>query len=201
LKIHPGCEDNTLFSPISKKQWKKERFMKIFNLYLFLGIALILSGCTKTPILVPEFNTATEQYIFAKNLKDQTMLVNPKGKQRKIRDESIILAYQSVIDRFPEDQRVTPLAWVELGDTYFHQNDLDEAIVYYETCLEKYPHQDDVYCKALFGAARTYDRLKDYEKAIDYYKICYQRFENDKRPFLAVIGQQARINYSHIRVR
>lgn len=175
--------------------------MKIFKLYLFLGCVLILTGCSRTPIIVPEFNTATEQYIFAKNLKDQTVLVNPKGKERKIRDDSIILAYQSVIDRFPEDQKVTPLAWVELGDTYFRLSNIDEAIVYYETCLEKYPHQDDIYCKALFGAARTHDRLKNFEKAIDYYKKCYQRFENDKRPFLAVIGQQARINFSRIRVK
>lgn len=151
--------------------------------------------------MVPEFNTGTEQYVFAKNLKDQSVLINPKGKQHKIREESIILAYQSVIDRFPEDQRVTPLAWVELGDTYFRLNDIDEAIVYYETALQKYSHQDDIVCKTLYGAARAHDRLKNYEQAIDYYKKCFQRYENDKRPFLATIGQQARINYSRIRVK
>lgn len=175
--------------------------MKFYTICLLLSMILILFGCMRNPILVPEFNTATEQYIFAKNLKDQTMLVNPKGKERKIREDSIILAYQSVIDRFPEDQRVTPLAWIELGDIYFRQNEIDEAIVYYETAFQKYPHQDDIVCKALFGSARAYDRIKDYEKAIDYYKKCFQRFENDKRTFLATIGQQARINYSRIRVK
>jgi tetratricopeptide (TPR) repeat protein len=180
---------------------KKERSMKIFLSGLFLILILALSGCAKTPIMVPEFNTAAEQYVFAKSLKDQTVLVNPKGRERKIRNDSILLAYKSVIDRFPEDQKVTPLAWVELGDTYFRLNDLDKAIIYYETSLQKYSHQEDIVCKSLFGAARTHDRLKNYEQAIDYYKKCYQRFENDKRPFLAVIGQQARINYSRIRVK
>ncbi|MBN1902323.1 tetratricopeptide repeat protein [Candidatus Sumerlaeota bacterium] len=175
--------------------------MKIYRSCLFLILAMILYGCTKPPIIVPEFNTATEQYVFAKNLEDQTILVNPKGKERKIREESILMAYQSVIDRFPEDQKVTPLAWVELGDAFFARNDMDRSIFYYETALQKYPHQDDIVCKSLFGSARAYDRLKEYDKAIDYYKRCFQRFENDKRPFLATVGQQARINYSRIRVK
>ena len=167
-------------------------------------IIMILSGfssCSKAPIIVPEFNTPTEQYIFAKNLKDAIVFEGLTKKEMKDHNKALVLAYRSVIDHFPDDLRVTPLAWVDLADTYFRLGDYHKAVELYETSINKYPDQEDIYCKALFGGARSHDRIKNYETALSLYKECFERFENDKRPHLSVLGQQARINYSKIRIR
>ena len=171
------------------------------KLFVFLVVLICVVSCSKNPIIIPEFNTATEQFLFAKNLKDKGIYEQPKGKDRKIHDRAVTQAYQNVIDRFPDDKKVTPLAWIELGDIYFKLKDYDKTLFYYETAKHQYPNQDDIQCRALFGTARTHDRLKNFEEAISLYRQCFMRFENDSRPYLAIIGQQARINYSRIRVQ
>ena len=173
---------------------------------LLLPLFLVWGGfgmisCHREPIIIPDFNTATEQYIFAKNLKDTSYLEQRKNEKKETRQEAVIMAYQRVIARFPDDLRVTPIAWVDLGDLYLWVKDYQEALQVYETAMQKYPDQDDVICKSLFGAARAADGMKQYELALSYYKQCYERFENDKRPHLALIGKQARLYYSRIRIR
>ena len=111
------------------------------------------------------------------------------------------MAFERVIERYPDDLRVTPLAWMDLGDMYLHNKDYKEAVKNYETVLQKYPDQDDAVCKSLYGMGRAYDGLKDYEKALDYYKQCFERFENDKNQLLAMLGRQARQSYGRIRIK
>jgi len=174
---------------------------KIFIFGMAILCSACLTACHRQPIIIPDFNTSTEQYIFAKNLKDQSLMESPKQRKKEEHLEALILAYNKVIERFPEDLRVTPLAWTEVADIYFRKEDYKESLRLYETVLRKYPDQDDVVCKSLFGSARCYDHLKDYEKALSYYKQCYERFENDKRPPLAFLGKQARQFYSRVRIR
>ena len=163
---------------------------------------ILVSSCSKTPpIIVPEFNTATEQYIFAKSLKDRLVMERPKGREKKTYEKALILAYKRVIDQFPEDTRVTPLAWVDLAETHYRLEEYEKAADLYEKAIQKYPQQDDILCKALFGAGLSHDKLKNFRLALSYYKQCYQRFENDPRSHIAIIGQHARINYSRIRVK
>ena len=173
-----------------------------------LKIALIsmailagVGACARNSIVVPEFKTATEQYIFAKNLRDSTLLGEIKGKKLSKRNKAIVLAYKTVIERFPDDLRVTPLAWVDLADIHYRMKHYRKAARLYKEVLQKYPDQDDVVCKALYGAGRAYDHLKEYEKALSYYKQCYERFENDSRSILAIMGKQARLRYSRIRIK
>jgi tetratricopeptide (TPR) repeat protein len=175
------------------------------DLYRVLRIAIllcVLSSCTKTPpIIIPEFPTPMEQYYFAKGLNDNMLLEQPVGKDKKTRNEALILAHENVITRFPDDKRVTPLAWLDLGDAYFRQGKYEKSLFYYDTAKEKYPDQDEILCKSLFGSARCHDKLKHFDQAIANYKECYVRYENDKRSPLALIGQQARLNYSRIRIK
>jgi len=174
---------------------------KMFFFGMVVLCAACLAACHHQPIIIPDFNTPTEQYIFAKNLKDQSLLESPQKEKKVERTEVLILAYNKVTERFPEDLRVTPLAWSEVADIYFRKGDYKESLRLYEIVLKKYPDQDDVVCKSLFGAARCQDHLKNYEKALSYYKQCFERFENDKRPPLAFLGKQARQFYSRVRVR
>ena len=173
----------------------------LYRAALFLFVLCALSSCTNKPIIIPEFTTATEQYIFAKSLRDKVLLEQPKGEDKNTRNQALIMAYENVINRFPDDKRVTPLAWTDLGDTYLRLGQYKDALSHYDTARQKYPDQDDIVCKALFGAARSHDKLKNFDQAIANYKECYTRYENDSRPYLAIIGQQARVNYSRIRIK
>ena len=109
-------------------------------------------------------------------------------------------SYKAVIERFPDDLRVTPLAWVELADIHYRTKDYKKALELYEVIIHKYPEQEDVVCRALFGLAISNDKLKNYKQALSYYKQCSDRFENHTNPYLAIIGQQARINFNRIRI-
>jgi tetratricopeptide (TPR) repeat protein len=173
----------------------------LYRAVLVLLVLCLLFSCTKSPILIPEFATATEQYIFAKSLKDKVLMEQPMGTDKKTHNQAMIMAYENVINRYPDDKRVTPLAWIDLGDAYFRLGEYEKALTHYDTAKQKYPEQDDILCKSLFGAARSHDKLKNFEQAIANYKECFVRYENDSRPYLAIIGQQSRVNYSRIRIK
>ncbi len=176
--------------------------MRYFKIALVSLIIMVgLASCRKEPIIIPEFKTATEQYIFAKNFRDTTFFEYRKGEKPKKRNEAILLAYKSVIARFPDDVRVTPLAWVDLADIHYRMKRYRKAAELYEEALRKYPDQEDIVCKALYGAGCAHDHLKDYEKALSFYKQCFERFGNDERPYLAILGRQAKLKYSRIRIR
>ncbi|HPB31777.1 MAG TPA: tetratricopeptide repeat protein [Candidatus Sumerlaeota bacterium] len=174
--------------------------MKNILISFMLAICALTAGChSKAAILIPDFETAAEQYMFAKNMRERSFFHAEKKDER--RDKAIVMAYDKILERFPDDMKITPLAYVELGDIHYRRKDYKKAIAIYEKSILKYSTQDEIVCKALFGAASAYDHQKDFEKAMNYYKMCYERFESDQRAFLAVIGAQARINYSKIRIR
>lgn len=160
-----------------------------------------LCACHREPIIIPDYPSATEQYLFAKKQKETAFLSPSRETKRADQIKSAILAFERVTERYPDDLRVTPMAWMDLGDMHLHNKDYREAIRHYEIVLQKYPDQDEVVCKSLFGLGRSHDGLKNFEKALDYYKQCFERFENDKRTPLAMIGRQAKQSYGRIRVK
>ncbi len=174
------------------------RIMPVFLAVVMLGA---LCACHREPIIIPDYPSATEQYLFAKKQKETAFLAPSRDTKRKEQITAAIMAFERVIERYPDDLRVTPLAWMDLGDMYLHNKDYKEAVKNYETVLQKYPDQDDAVCKSLYGMGRAYDGLKDYEKALDYYKQCFERFENDKNQLLAMLGRQARQSYGRIRIK
>jgi len=171
------------------------------NRFFYLAAIFCLFSCSKNPIIIPEFETSTEQYMYARSIQERMLIDMPRGSEKRRYNRVLVKAYQNVTDRFPEDLKVTPLALVNIADVKFREGSYNEAGEIYETALKRYPDQDDIQCKALLGAARSYDRLEEYQKALDYYRQCYERFENDKRPPLSIMGREARYYYSMIRFK
>lgn len=179
----------------------KKRFSPSCLFYSLCFILIFLSSCARNPIIIPEYENATEQFIFAKGLKDNTIILQQSDLDEETRKRALKDAFRSVIERFPDDRRVTPLAWVELAELHYRQEEFKEALEIYNTVLENYPDQDDVVCQSLYGLGRCHDQLGNYKKALSFYKECYKRFENDPRPHLNIIAKQAKYNYSRIRVK
>jgi tetratricopeptide (TPR) repeat protein len=175
--------------------------MKIKKVIPGLLLSLLLFSCARTSFIIPEFDTPLEQYIFAKNLKEEAVLKLLKKREAKKREKATLLAYKEVVRKFPDDLKITPLAKVDIADIYYKNKKYKTSVKLYERLLDSYPDQDGIVCKALYGAARAHDKLKNYKKAMEYYKTCSKLFENDKRPYIAVFGRQARQNYSKIRIK
>lgn len=174
--------------------------MKIIRFFPFLLILVFLVGCGGAKPVIPEYDDALDQYLFAKRLREQMFIQKIEEKNKEARDDAVIMAFENVMQRFPADEKVTPLAMIDLADIYMSQKKYRKAIDLYEKALMKYPDQDDIVCKSFYGAARGYDEIENYERALSYYKQCYEKFENHPMPHIAALASKAKFYYNRIRM-
>lgn len=157
----------------------------------------LLAGCG-TKIWIPTFDTARDQLMFAREQKaNQILSTDRKKRHQQMRE--IILAFQAVIKRFPDDAEYTPAAYVSMGDAYYTFRRYKDAVKTYRTALKKYPDQDDIQLFALYGLGLSYDRLRNYDKAQFYYKNCIDRFRDDEREQFKKIVHECEVLYGQVR--
>jgi tetratricopeptide (TPR) repeat protein len=155
-------------------------------------------GCGKK-ILIPQYETAEEQFVFAMKTKTGTM----KGFDEKTRKEQlrrIEASFYEVINTFPDDTKYTPAAYLTLGNTYLDYKQWKKAMDIYQEAIERYPGQEDVQLFGHYGLGVAYDRLEKYSDAREQYKICIERFGDDPRSSYQNIVEKARSRYGRIRV-
>ncbi len=156
-----------------------------------------LGGCGPK-FLIPTFDTARDQLMFARAQKQNQLLsTDPKKRNRQLR--STIQAFEEVIKRFPDDTVYTPPAYIGMGELYYTFRQYKDAVKVYQAALKKYLDQDDIQCFALYGLALSHDRLRNYEKAQSYYKECIDRFRDDEREEIKKIVHECEILYSQVR--
>lgn len=159
----------------------------------------LLAGCGNK-ILIPTFDTAREQLIFARAQK-QNQILSTDLKRRKQQMRSVVGAFEEVIKRFPDDTQYTPAAYIGMGEVYYMFHDYKDAVKVYRTALRKYPDQDDIQVFALYGLGLAHERLHNYAEALAYYKEVIDRFGDDEREQVKKIVRQCEILYSHVRTK
>ncbi len=167
----------------------------IMSLVVILGA----EGCAKK-VVIPEFSTAKEQYVYAMKLKMNTLIGYTK-KQRKEQLKLLETSFMEVIKDFPEDERYTPAAYVSLGDTYIEYREPRKAIDIFEEAIMRYPDQADVLLFSHYGLGFSYDMIGEYEEAKKEYKLCVDKFGDDPRPEFQETLQKCRTRYERLRVR
>jgi tetratricopeptide (TPR) repeat protein len=164
-------------------------------LVVVYGAVLVACG---TKILVPTFDTARDQLIFARAQK-QNQIFSTDPKKRKQQMRSLVGAFEEVIKRFPDDTEYTPAAYIGMGEAYYMFHDYKNAEKAYSIALRKYPDQDDIQLFALYGLGLAHERLHNYAKALASYKEVIDRFGHDEREQVKEVVRQCEILYSHIR--
>lgn len=165
---------------------------------LLFGVSLSFS-CGKK-VYIPEYNTAKEQYEFAKLEKDKNLIIVDKDK-RKEKYEAVVLAFKKVITKFPEDKEYCPLAMISIGDSYRLIDEYAKGAESYEEALKLYGNMEDIKPFALYGAALCYDHLKDFTKAQYYYKTILDNYENSDKKEIQDLVKRTKDKYSKIKIK
>jgi tetratricopeptide (TPR) repeat protein len=171
-----------------------QRMAMVMGAVAMIGIL----GCYGEKVIIPVYDTAMDQFVFAKRIKDHAYLVADKSK-RKTEFKHAILAYQKVLELFPDDEKFAPLALASMADSYFEIEQFGKAAKTYERVLKKYPDQNDIQASALYGAGVVYDRMGKHAKAQSYFKDCIERFANNNNPFIKDLVERSKIQYGTIK--
>ena len=159
--------------------------------------AAMLSACGKK-IILPEYESAKDQYLFALRLKTNTV----KGFDEKSRAQQlkrIESSFLRVIEKFPDDTKYTPAAYINLANTYNDYREPAKAVKYFQIALKKYPGQEDIQIFGHYGLGSAYDRLGRYKEAKEQFKLCVDKFGDDPRSAYQEIVEKARRRYTRIR--
>ncbi|MBI1784402.1 hypothetical protein HYR69_04590 [Candidatus Sumerlaeota bacterium] len=161
----------------------------------FLGLS---TGCNlfkrDREIYVPIQKTAREQFMYAAEYRDKHNLIlrNKERPERQARTrESIKRTFQVVVEQFPEDREVTPMARLELADMLAgmdparitpKERDLRRAIAEFQKIQDDYPEIESIQAKARLDEGLCWVKLKDYEKAQNLFRDIEDAHRESKDP-------------------
>ena len=173
------------------------KHLTLLLLILILIPTVLFIGCAQK-IVIPDYETAKEQYLYAMKLKLNTM----KGFDKKTRENQlnrIETAFMRVIKNFPDDNEYTPVVYINLGETYNSYEKPLKAIAMFSTAIHKYPGQEDIQLFGHYGLGISYDKIGEYAKAKEQFKICIDQFGDNPRSTFQKIVEQARRRYGVMR--
>lgn len=119
---------------------------------------------------IPVQETARDQFQVARQQqRNAEGVFEDRLRERELR--VAIMAYQRVVDLFPNDEEWTPLAALLIGDLQRQIGENQDAIAQYQRVLEAYPEDIPARFTALFGMGRALDDLRRPQEAELYYRM------------------------------
>ncbi len=174
------------------------KFRRIIDLLFFaVGPVLALASCnwpfaSQPKIYVPVQKTAREQYAYALNFRDKNNLVlhnkEKMGRLLQVRDE-VWKTFSAVVENFPEDREVTPLAKLEMARM---QAGLDRsrlstshaeyraAVKDFQRLREDYKENEFIQAWSRFGEAFCLKEMKEFESAQKLFKEITENYATSK---------------------
>jgi TolA-binding protein len=168
-----------------------------------LMLAMVASACggkkTRVPdLLVPDMDTAAEQFEVAERARQSAKSVfDPATRRTETR--KAIVAYESVLKRFPNDTRHTPAAALFIGDLRREVGEPARAAAQYETVLRNYATDPTIRLEALYGLGLALDELGRPREAKVQYKMLIDQFGDSADPSIRQRVEEARQKYVQIR--
>ncbi|MBN1516206.1 tetratricopeptide repeat protein [Candidatus Sumerlaeota bacterium] len=176
--------------------------MKITVISFTLCFALILCSCVrKQPLsVIPDKDTAESQYLYAYMYHKSTI---PPAESQALHAMYIglILRYQKVVERFPDDMQYTPEAILHIARLMNAQNQNQRCVNYLEAALPLYRDKLPQFeARALYRIGLSLDRQKKYAEAKVIYKECTQKFSGYTDPVIkdSVMRCNRLYNAAHI---
>ncbi|MCX7045122.1 MAG: tetratricopeptide repeat protein [Candidatus Sumerlaeota bacterium] len=175
------------------------RAPRIELLIALAGLSLLASACRPgQSILVPKQANAYNQYRFAYEYRNRAMQFLVPPDKRPEMYERIVKTYEAVIEFYPEDTDVTPLAYVDLGDIYAEQRKFSDAFSYFEMAQKKYATNDKIQAYSRLRRGELYEITGKKVKARDLYKECYEMYQGHPDKAVKEISDRAYKLYNKV---
>lgn len=170
----------------------------------------MLSGCAnlgrlipskqpaEAPLVIPDFDSAKDQYGFASMYKAAVIpAVDPP--RRKSQAQKIIQCYQQVANRFPDDPNYTPVALLEIADETRSIGDVKGSEAAYRDIISRYPQNEYVQARGTYSVARCCDARGDFETAKQLYRQIHEQYYTTQSPAVRDIVMRADKLYYTVR--
>lgn len=184
-----------------------------FN-FLALILLLVSLGCERAPtVYVPTQPSAQAQYAYAVNYRSQHQLLlrNKSKKEQWERTRAAVReAFHKVVELYPEDRNVTPLARLELADMKAgldlsgvepSESDLKWAIEELQQLQRDYPTFDFIQAKARYDEALCWKAMERYDRSQVLFKEVIDTFATHKDPVIQGIVERSNIFYQRVYVK
>lgn len=150
-------------------------------------------------LVIPDFPTAAEQFQFAMLYKSNQMTA-PDVRRRRKQSGNRITCFGRVVERFPDDTKVTPLAKLEIADLRRGIGQYDAAEALYRDVIAKNGADDYFHVRALYSIARGFSQKFMHQKAKDIFREVFEKFPDNRNPMVAEIVDKARSYYLEVKV-
>lgn len=166
-------------------------------------LAFLVAGCggkkIKVPdLLVPDMDTPAEQFQVAERARQSARSVYDPPT-RNVETRKAIVAYETVLRRFPNDTRYTPASALFIGDLYREVGEPAKASAQYETVLRQYATDPTIRMEALYGLGLALDDMGRPREAKVQYKMLIDQFGDSASPAIRQRVEEARQRYVQIR--
>lgn len=181
---------------------------------VFLFLLTLLAGCESAPtVFVPTQPTAQSQYAYAVDYRSQHELVlrNKSKKEKWERTRAAVWkSFERVVELYPEDRTVTPLARLELADMRAGldfsgvepgTSDLKQAIAEFQQLQRDYTNFDFIQAKARYDEALCWKTLERYDRSQVLFKEVIDTYATHKDPVIQGIVERSNVFYQRVYVK
>lgn len=181
-----------------------------------MASALAPTGCARLSqpkVFIPIQKSAEEQFQYAVRERDRNYLVlrnREHAEKRHDARHTVQRSYEVVVENFPEDRKVTPLARLEIadmkagittGEDPATPGQIREAIGLLTAIRADYPENEFVQAKTIYDEALCRKLLKDYEKAQTLFKEVSEEFSATKDRDVKNLVQLANFQYQQTYIK
>ncbi len=179
-----------------------------------LLITVLLVACESAPtVFVPTQPTAQKQYAYAVDYRNQHELVlrNRSKKEQWERTRAAVWkSFEKVIELYPEDRTVTPLAKLELADMRGgldysgvepETKDLEWAIEQFQQLQRDYTDFDFIQAKARYDEALCWKTMERYDRSQVLFKEVIDTYATHKDPVIQGIVERSNVFYQRVYVK
>ncbi|MGB9691703.1 MAG: tetratricopeptide repeat protein [Candidatus Sumerlaeaceae bacterium] len=145
-------------------------------------------------LVIPDFESAREQYAYAASLQ-AAMLPSFDKNRRRIQLDRIIQCYSKVVDNFPNDTVYTPVAFVSIAEAYAELGKDQQAQAMFHEALQRWADNDYIVARSMLNIAISLDRQKRFSESQKIYKDIMERFRNSQKPGVKEIVTRAESRY------
>jgi tetratricopeptide (TPR) repeat protein len=145
-------------------------------------------------LVVPDFQTAKEQYQYALALHN-SMVPSVDKQRRRIQLDRIIQCYSKVVENFPDDRVHTPVAYVTIAEAYAELGQDTKAEMMYREAMQRWSDNDYIVARCMFDIATSLDKQKRFSESQQLYKEIMERFKDSQKPGVSDIVARAQGRY------
>jgi hypothetical protein len=148
----------------------------------------------QSKLVIPDFDSAREQYAYAASLQNGMLPSLDKTRRRQQLDR-IIQAYSKVVQNFPDDKVYTPVAYVTIAESQAEMGKEDIAQGMFHDAMQRWAENDYIVARCMLDIASSLDRQKRFSESQKVYRDIIERFKDSQKPGIGDIVARAKARY------